>query len=42
MNTEKAPGLSEISLVLIAANEAVGIDELAKICQCPRLILNAS
>ena len=42
MNTEKAPSLSEISLVLIAANEAVGIDVLAKICQCPRLILNAS
>ena len=42
MNTGKALGLSEISLVLIAANEAVGIDVLAKICQSPRLILNAS
>ena len=36
-----APGLSDVSLELIAANVVVGIQMMAEICQNPRWILNA-
>ena len=42
MKTGKNPGPSEVSLVLIAANEGVAIQVLAEICQSPRWIWNAS
>ena len=42
MESGKAPGPLEVSLELIAASSGVGSQEMAKICQSPRWILNAS
>ena len=42
MKTGKAPGHSQVSLELTAANMEVGIQVMAEICQSPRWIWNAS
>ena len=42
IKTGIAPGLSEVSLRLIADSGGVGIQVMAEICQSPRWIWNAS
>ena len=42
MRKQIAPGPSEVSLELIAANRGIAIQVMAEICQSPILIWNAS
>ena len=42
MKTGKHPGLSEVSLELIAVSRRLGIQVMAEIYQSPRWILNSS